>query len=308
MSGFSASRSECTSLSSRYLGRLAPSPTGDLHPGHAATFSIAEKRCRERNGNLILRVEDLDQARCKDHFTPAMIEDLQWVGITWDEGPGSTNNVHLEGRLYLQSERLKLYEEAWLKLYRKGCIYPCPLSRKDIMKVAAAPPEGEELVFPVSLRPSNVEINQSYTCPQDGPKGVNWRFRVPESRAVSFTDNCLGPQTFVAGQHFGDFVVFGKDNFAAYELAVVVDDAEMTVTEVVRGADLLLSTARQLLLYEQLEAAPPQFYHCPLVLDESGIRMAKRHGSTTIRALREAGWSRERIEKEMCASVASCLK
>ena len=131
MSGFSASRSECTSLSSRYLGRLAPSPTGYLHPGHAATFSIAEKRCRERNGNLILRVEDLDQARCKDHFTPAMIEDLQWVGITWDEGPGSTNNVHLEGRTSKASD--SNYTKRRGKLY---LVYlPCPLSRKDIMKV-----------------------------------------------------------------------------------------------------------------------------------------------------------------------------
>ena len=249
-----------------------------------------------------MRVENLDQTRCKEHFTKALFEDLQWAGISWDEGPGSTNNVHIEGRLYFQLERVKLYEEAWLKLYRKRCIYPCSLSRKEIMNIATAPHTGEELVFPPSLRPSCTEIDQSYTCPKDGPKVVNWRFRVPNGRAVSFTDNCLGPQTFVAGQHFGDFIIYGKDGYASYELAVVVDDADMGITEVVRGADLLLSTARQLLLYEQLEVAPPQFYHCPLVLDEHGVRMAKRHGSTTIRALRDMGWSREKIDTEICAS------
>ena len=305
MSDFYSRNNENGFQTSRYIGRLAPSPTGFLHPGHASTFTVAQRRCKDRNGTLIMRVEDLDQTRCKDHFTQAIFEDLHWMGISWDEGPGSKNNVQIEGRLYFQLERLKLYEEAWLKLYRKGCIYPCSLSRKEIINVAAVPSAEGELVFPPSLRPISTDVDESYTCPKDGPQLVNWRFRVPDGKTISFTDNCLGPQTFVAGQHFGDFVIYGKDGHAAYELAVVVDDADMGITEVVRGADLLLSTARQLLLYEQLEVVPPHFYHCPLVLDEHGVRMAKRHGSTTIRSLRDMGWAKERIETEICARFAA---
>lgn len=281
-----------------YVGRIAPSPTGHLHPGHASTFLIACERARERNGRLVLRIEDLDRNRCKEHFYGEMIEDMKWIGVEWaNEGPVS-------GGLYKQSERIKLYEEAWLKLYRQKLIYPCKHSRKDVEGAISAPHEGDaEIIFPPLLRPdsADVHVDSEVTKPSEGPKGVNWRFRVPDGRSIEFSDNCQGEQAFTAGEDFGDFVIYTKDGYAAYELAVVVDDSAMGVTEVVRGADLLLSTARQLLLYEALNGCDssqvniPAFYHCSLVRDAQGKRMAKRTGDTTLRSLREAGWTPERV-------------
>lgn len=288
-------------VDAHYVGRIAPSPTGYLHPGHALTFLTAYERAREHNGRLILRIEDLDRKRCKEDYYWEMLEDMKWMGLEWvDEGPES-------GKLYMQSERIKLYEDAWLILYQKRLIYPCPHSRKDVERAISAPHEGEaEIIFPASLRPdpSHLDVDPNVTKPSEAPNGVNWRFRVPDGRRIKFTDNCQGEQNFTAGEDFGDFVVYTKDGYAAYELAVVVDDSNMGVTEVVRGADLLLSTARQILLYEALSSDSfssvriPAFYHCPLVRDAEGKRMAKRNGDNTLRSLREAGWSSQQVRED----------
>jgi len=269
------------SLSSSYRGRLAPTPSGYLHIGHARTFMIASERAQSEGGELILRVEDLDAARCKPEYTRVMIEDLEWLGICWTEGPDISGPC----QPYVQSARGSFYISAWHALYESGMIYPSPHSRKDLEQALSAPHEGDsEPVFSKELRPARVE-------PVDGPGEVNWRFRVPYGMNLHFTDGRAGEQAFLAGRDFGDFLVWRKDGWPSYELAVVVDDFTMGISEVVRGADLLLSTARQLLLYNALNWAAPKFYHCPLVRDAQGRRLSKRAAGLTIRELREKGFS-----------------
>ena len=262
-----------------YRGRLAPTPTGHLHLGHARTFWLAQQRAQQADGALVLRVEDLDAARCKPQYYKDLIEDLRWVGLQWQEGP----KLGGEYGPYRQCERLALYRCVWQQLSQAGVIYPSPHSRKDVANALSAPHEGErEIIFPMKLRPENWEI-------VDAPGEVNWRFRVPDGERVEFVDQNLGEFCFVAGEDFGDFVVWRRDGFPSYELAVVVDDYAMAISEVVRGEDLLLSTAKQILLYRALGWAVPRFYHCRLVRDESGRRLAKRDGVRSLRALRARG-------------------
>ena len=289
-----------------YRGRLAPSPTGLLHLGHARTFWIAAQRAAERGGQLILRNEDLDQQRCRAEFVGAMIEDLRWLGIEWSEGPDCSGALGP----YAQSERRAGYLEAWGKLRDCGAIYPCTCSRKDVAQAAGAPNEGDdEPVYPGTCRPgvslaARLRLRGTAeaavaTCavemPASAPGGVNWRFRVPDGEEVCFPDLHLGPQRMIAGRDFGDFIVWRRDDVPAYQLAVVVDDAAMQISEVVRGADLLKSTARQILLFRALGLAVPDYYHCDLVRDDAGVRLAKRHDALSIRKLRQLGWTPEQV-------------
>ncbi|MGC1451452.1 MAG: tRNA glutamyl-Q(34) synthetase GluQRS [Candidatus Sulfotelmatobacter sp.] len=287
-----------------YRGRLAPSPTGLLHLGHAHTFWTAARRAAEHHGELILRNEDLDSQRCRPEFAQAMLEDLHWLGIEWVEGPDCGGPVGP----YTQSERRGHYLEAWRKLRDAGMIYPCTCSRKDVAQAAGAPNDSDdEPVYPGTCRPA---ASAHSTCgdgrlgrlatakssyPASGPAGVNWRFSVPAGKEMCFTDLHLGEQRMIAGRDFGDFIVWRRDDVPAYQLAVVVDDAAMGITEVVRGADLLKSTARQMLLFRALGLAAPNYYHCDLVRDASGIRLAKRHDSLSIRKLRELGWTPQAV-------------
>jgi glutamyl/glutaminyl-tRNA synthetase len=289
-----------------YRGRLAPSPTGFLHLGHARTFWIAAQRAAERGGRLILRNEDLDSQRCRPEFVTAMFEDLRWLGIEWSEGPDCGGPFVP----YAQSERREHYLVAWRRLRDLGMIYPCTCSRKDVAQAAGAPNEGDdEPMYPGTCRPLDlvaahkaaVELRSTGqpeaavpTC-SDEPAGVNWRFRVPDGEEICFTDLHLGPQRFIGGRDFGDFIVWRRDDVPAYQLAVIVDDAAMQMTEVVRGADLLKSTARQILLLRALELPIPDYYHCDLVRDEAGVRLAKRHDALSIRRLRELGWTPEQV-------------
>jgi glutamyl-tRNA synthetase len=269
-----------------YRGRIAPSPTGFLHVGHARTFWTAAQRAAERAGQLIFRNEDLDPQRCRAEFVEAMFEDLRWLGIQWSESPDCGGAYGP----YTQSERRDFYLAAWKRLRDGGMIYPCMCSRKDVVQAAGAPNEGDdEPVYPGTCR-ARADAMQ---FPE--PAGVNWRFRVPDGEEIRFTDLHLGPQRMVAGRDFGDFIVWRRDDVPAYQLAVVVDDAAMCISEVVRGADLLRSTARQILLFRVLELVTPDFYHCDLVRDESGLRLAKRHDSLSIRRLRELGWTAEQL-------------
>lgn len=253
-----------------------------MHAGHALTFWQAQERARATGGELILRVEDLDLARCRPEFRQGIMADLKWFGLEWSEGP----DIGGPFAPYLQSERRALYLAALRQLVASGFVYPCSCSRQDVAAAAAAPhDEDEEPIYPGTCRASG-------NFPADGPlqpAGLNWRFRVPDGQEMQFRDHRLGQQRAVAGRDFGDFVVWRRDDVPAYQLAVVVDDAAMRVTEVVRGADLLVSTFRQLLLYGALRLEPPAFYHAPLLLDESGQRLAKRHAALSLRALREAG-------------------
>jgi glutamyl-tRNA synthetase len=272
-----------------YRGRLAPSPTGLLHVGHARTFWIAAQRAKEREGTLILRNEDLDPQRSRAEFAQAMIEDLHWLGIRWGEGP-DCGGVYGP---YAQSERRAYHLEAWRRLREGEFIYPCVCSRKDLAQAASAPNEGDadsdnEPVYPGTCRGRDVGAIAE-------PAGVNWRFRVPDGEAIEFRDLNLGAQRYVAGLDFGDFLVWRRDDVPAYQLAVVADDALMRITEVVRGADLLKSTARQLLLMRALGLAAPDYFHCELVRDAAGVRLAKRHDALSVRHLRESGIAPEKV-------------
>ncbi|MBZ5648230.1 MAG: tRNA glutamyl-Q(34) synthetase GluQRS [Acidobacteriia bacterium] len=270
-----------------YRGRIAPSPTGLLHIGHACTFWTAFQRARQLHGTLVFRNEDLDPQRCKPEFVRAMVEDLRWLGIEWQEGPDAGGPF----APYVQSQRRDHHLAAWRRLRDHGFIYPCSCSRKDLAQAASAPHhDDDEPLYPGRCRQHAPEAKN-----HSSPTGVNWRFRVPDGEAVSFSDLRQGPQRFVAGKDFGDFVVWRRDDVPAYQLAVVADDDAMRITEVVRGADLLKSTARQLLLARALELTVPAYYHCDLVKDERGVRLAKRHDPLSLRALRALGLSPDEV-------------
>ena len=305
-----------------YRGRLAPSPTGLLHLGHARTFWIAAQRAAAHHGQLIFRNEDLDSQRCRPEFVEAMFEDLRWLGIDWREGPDRGGPVGP----YAQSERRAHYLEAWKRLRDLGNIYPCTCSRKDVAQAAGAPNDADdEPVYSGKCRPQKERETldpdltknppaheqmddaarlrlrgtaEAAVATWSEPAGVNWRFRVPDGEKICFNDLHLGRQCFVAGRDFGDFIVWRRDDVPAYQIAVVVDDAAMGITEVVRGADLLKSTARQILLFRALGFEAPDYFHCDLVRDAAGTRLAKRHDSLSIRKLREMGWSPERVRDE----------
>jgi glutamyl-tRNA synthetase len=292
-----------------YRGRLAPSPTGYLHLGHARTFWVAWKRARAARGNLIFRNEDLDYQRCRPEFVEAMYEDLRWLGLDWDEGLDLEGVSRGDFGPYSQSERRSFYLDAWRKLRDSGLIYPCTCSRKDLERALSAPHEAlhaaplhgaalhevglendgpvgadDELPYPGTCR-NKITTAKDY----DSPAGVSWRFKVPDGETISFEDGYFGQQEFVAGRDFADFLLWRRDGIPAYQLAVVVDDAAMQITEVVRGADLLKSTARQLLLIRALGYPVPAYFHCPLLRDENNVRLAKRHDALSLRKLREQG-------------------
>ena len=268
----------------KYRGRLAPSPTGYLHVGHARTFWTAQERARSRGGTLVLRNDDIDALRFKMEFVAAMLEDLHWFGFEWSEGPDCGG----PWGPYNQSERIQFYRSALERLRADGHIYPCTCSRKDIAAAARAPhaADDDEPIYPGTCHsklPTTLNLQPATR--------FNWRFHVPAGETIFFHDENLGPQQFVAGKDFGDFVVWRHDDVPAYQLSVVVDDDAMRITEVVRGEDLLKSTARQLLLYRALGLSAPKFFHCPLMTDEAGVRLAKRHDALSLRKLREAGVS-----------------
>jgi glutamyl/glutaminyl-tRNA synthetase len=277
-------------------GRLAPTPTGYLHVGHARTFALAAERAA--GGTLIYRNEDLDAGRCRPEFADAAIEDLLWLGLKWTEGP-DVSGPHAP---YVQSLRLPWFREVWQKLQAAGVLYPCDKSRKDVERSLTAPhaEDDAEPIFPPALRPS---LDAGREAREPGP--TNWRFRVPDGETITFVDAFQGPQTFVAGRDFGDFLVWRKDGFPAYELAVVADDHAMGITEVVRGADLLLSTARQILLYRALGWTPPIWAHAPLIVDADGKRLAKRTAGLSIRELRQKGKTPEEVRAASLSTLVS---
>ena len=261
-----------------YVGRLAPSPTGLLHLGHAATFLRAGERAR--GGVLRLRCDDLDRARVREEFATAMVADLRWLGLAW------------EGPVVVQTERLGLYRAAMERLIGMGAVYPCRCSRRELAAMVSAPhEETDEPVYPGRCRAGGMA--------RALVEGVNYRFRVPDGEWVEFEDGACGPQRFRcgcdAGADFGDFLVWRRDGLPSYQLATAVDDTEMGVTEVVRGRDLLRSTARQLLLWRALGWAAPAFFHTELRVDAAGVRLAKRHDALSLRALREGGMSAEAV-------------
>lgn len=268
-----------------YRGRIAPSPTGWLHVGHARTFWLAAECARRARGLLVYREDDLDPQRSRPEFARGAVEDLRWFGIAWDEGP----DVGGPFGPYRQSERVERHRAAFERLREMGAVYPCVCSRRDLAASASAPHAADD------------EIIYSGACRQrrETPGGVRhcWRFRAPDGASVSFCDAVHGPLTFVAGRDFGDFVVWRQEGAPSYQLACVADDHDMRITEVVRGDDLLLSTARQRLLYEALGWSPPSFRHSPLVRNAAGVRLAKRDDSLSLRTLRNAGLTPDNVRR-----------
>ena len=225
------------------------------------------------------------------------MEDLRWFGFEWQEGPDCGGPF----APYNQSERMEVYRAALEKLRAGHFIYPCTCSRKDIRSAARAPhAEDDEVIYPGTcrgnseLRMTNDELNSKFEIRNSK---FAWRFHVPDGETISFVDGNCVEQRFVAGKDFGDFVVWRGDGVPAYQLACVADDAAMQITEVVRGADLLVSTARQILLYRALGVTPPAFFHCELMKDEAGIRLAKRHDALSLRALRARGETPESLRR-----------
>lgn len=277
--------------------------------GHARTFWVAWQRARAAKGNVISRNEDLDRQRCRPEFVQAMYEDLRWLGLDWDEGSG------LGGMYgpYSQSERRSFYLDAWRTLRDGGFIYPCTCSRKDLERALSAPHEPSHAAGATSTGPPDPDDELPYpgTCRDklstarqyESPAGVSWRFLVPDGQPVSFTDGHFGRRTFVAGRDFADFPVWRRDDIPAYQLAVVVDDELMRITEVVRGADLLRSAARQLLLIQALQYTTPKYFHCPLLRDETNVRLAKRHDALSLRALRQQGVKAEDLRRRFAEEV-----
>jgi glutamyl-tRNA synthetase len=275
---------------SPYRGRIAPSPTGYLHLGHALTFWTAQERAR--GGVLILRIEDLDAPRCLPAYREAIAEDLRWCGIEWQEGP----DIGGPCAPYAQSARDYLI--VWRRLRDAGLIYPCTCSRRDVLSALSAPHgegqmEGDEPIYRGTCRHRLAEARRF-----EGPAGLNWRFHVPDGEEIRFRDERLGARRAVAGRDFGDFLVWRKDNIPSYQLAVVADDAAMRITEVVRGEDLLQSTFRQVLLYRALGFEEPGWYHCPLIRDAKGRRLAKRHAALSLRELRKTEASPAQMREE----------
>lgn len=254
-----------------YRGRIAPSPTGYLHLGHARTFWIAYQRALHAGGEIFLRMDDLDAQRSKPEYVQAAIDDLHWLGIRWIGEP------------VLESEHSALYQAVFECLRAQGKIYACICSRKDLQSVAAPhAEEDDEPLYPGS-------------CRDAGHSEGAWRFRVSDGETVRFVDGHFGEQTFVAGKDFGDFLVMRRDGVPSYQFACVVDDEAMRITEVVRGRDLLKSTARQVLLQRALGFATPNYFHCDLMTDEQGVRLAKRHDALSLRSLREQGTMPEEV-------------
>lgn len=267
-------------------GRLAPSPTGFLHLGNAWAFLLAWLACRSREGTLVLRMEDIDPARSRDAYADAILRDLHWLGLDWDEGP----DVGGPCGPYVQSRRLPLYEEALRRLSAAGHTYPCYCTRKELRTLAGAPHVGDMgAAYPGTCR--NLAPAQRAALEAAGRRSCT-RLRCAEKTYV-FEDALRGTIALTPEDCGGDFALRRSDGVIAYQLAVVVDDGLMGVTQVVRGDDLLVSTPRQLALFDLLGFPPPSYMHLPLLCDAEGERLAKRHQSLTLAALRDAGISPE---------------
>jgi glutamyl-tRNA synthetase len=260
------------------VGRLAPSPTGAQHLGNARTYLIAWLSIRSRGGTVLLRIEDIDSPRVKPGAAEQACDDLRWLGLDWDRTP------------VVQTERLAAHEAALRVLQLKELVYPCTCTRTDIENAASAPhPEHEPPVYPGTCAWRKAGDSAALAG-----KSFAWRFRVKDT-SPEFVDGFQGRTRIDLKSVGGDFIVWKSAGVPAYQLAVVVDDAESGVTEVVRGEDLLTSTPRQLLLYEALGRQPPRFAHVPLAVGPDGRRLAKRHGDTRLASLRDAGVAPEAV-------------
>ena len=280
-------------------GRYAPSPTGRLHLGNVRTALLAWLSCRLRGGAFVMRLEDLDASRVLPDGEEVLLRDLRWLGLDWDEGP----DVGGPSAPYRQSARQALYDEAVTQLLASGRAFPCACSRAEVARASSAPhgPDDEGPRYPGTCRrlpPEEVSARARAAGRQ-----VTIRFAGDGAR-VAFDDGVYGAVEPLGPAGVDDFVLRKADGVASYQLAVVVDDAAMTIDEVVRGDDLLASTPRQIALYRALGLPVPTFAHVPLLLDAAtGERLAKRTRPPSLGSLRDAGWTPERVVGGLAASV-----
>ncbi len=274
-------------------GRLAPSPTGLLHLGNAWAFFMAWLLCRKEQGSLVLRMEDIDPQRSRREFAEAVIQDLHWLGLDWDEGPNEIEPTGTGGGApYVQSLRQSVYEQVLRRLDAAGLLYPCFCTRKELRSLAGAPHVGDEgAPYPGTCReltPQQRELRRA------AGRRPALRLRCPEV-CIAFTDGIQGAQWMTPSDWGGDFALQRSDGVVAYQLAVAVDDGMMRISQVVRGRDILSSTPRQILLFRLLGFSEPQYLHLPLVCDSEGERLAKRHQGLSLRSLREEGVSAQAL-------------
>lgn len=268
-----------------YIGRLAPSPTGAQHVGNARTYLVAWLLCRQSDGKLLLRIEDLDTPRTKPGAMTEALEDLRWLGIDWDSTDADTSYV-------VQSRREARYQEILLELKARELIYPCVCTRTEIDRagtacIASAPHESllDGSIYPGTCSQNSVADAVALT--QQG-KIFSWRFRMPAGE-LQFQDELLGVQRLDAKSKLGDFVIARSNGITAYQLAVVIDDHDYGINRVVRGDDLIYSTYRQMALYQTLKWSCPAWLHVPLVVGKDGRRLAKRHGDSRLNHYRQRG-------------------
>lgn len=266
---------------------MAPSPTGRLHLGNAWTFLFAWLAARKENGRVILRIEDIDTTRCRGAYVDSIIEDLKWLGLDWDYGPGSTGqDTDYHAIQYCQSQRLDQYRQALDKLVSAGLVYQCFCSRKELQSLASAPHLDDiGFVYPGTCR--YLDDRQKDRLTRAGKKAC-LRFLCHDDK-IFFQDKVFGRQEMTLAECGGDFPVQRADGVFAYQMATAVDDALMGIDLVVRGRDLLYSTPRQIAIIRSIGSQPPEYAHLPLLLDENGERLAKRHQSLSIAHLRESG-------------------
>lgn len=281
-------------------GRYAPSPTGELHLGNLRTALLAWLFARATDGKFVLRIEDLDQPRVRPGATACMLADLRWLGLDWDEGPDCAGPY----APYIQSERQTIYQHYLQQLREAHRVYPCYCSRTEVaqaVRIASAPQQGSEEGprYPGTCRNLTQQQCRDYEARGRRPA---LRFRVDDERIVTFNDLIAGTITQQVQHTVGDFILCRSDGIVAYQFAVVIDDGLMHINQIVRGADLLASTARQMLLFEALGFPIPTFAHVPLMLDEQGKRLAKRTLSAGIEPLRADGLTPRQIIGQLAAS------
>ncbi len=273
---------------SSVVGRFAPSPSGRLHLGNLACSLLAWLSAKHQGGKIVLRIEDLDAERCPRKYADLLEEDLRWLGLVWDEG-GSTGGLHAP---YYQSECSGIYQAAYAKLEAQGLVYPCFCSRAQLHAASAPHTSDGNVIYPGTCR----NLTPAEIAEKRKQKAPAYRLRVPDEEIV-FHDGCMGEHRENLLRDCGDFYLRRADGVFAYQLAVVVDDARMGVTEVVRGSDLLSSTARQLYLYRLLGLPAPTFAHCPLLLAPDGRRLSKRDGDQSLENLRAKYTAEEIVGK-----------